>query len=45
MWHCTSIPDHFIAETALHHGLGVLHIEHGDERIAEVPPLMVGRLG
>ena len=44
MWHRTPIPDLLIAETALHHGLGVVHV-HGDfERIADVRPLRVRRL-
>ncbi len=43
MWHRTPIPDLLIAETALHHGLGVVHVDR-DERIAEVRPLRVRRL-
>ena len=27
MWHRTPIPDLLIAETALHHGLGVIHVD------------------
>lgn len=45
MWHRTSIPDLLIAETALHHGLGVAHIDSDFDRIAEVRPLTVRRLG
>jgi predicted nucleic acid-binding protein len=45
MWHRTSIPDLLIAETALHHGLGVVHVDRHFERIAEVRPLRVRRLG
>lgn len=45
MWHRTPIPDLIIAETALHHGLGVLHVDRDYERIAEVRPLVVRRLG
>ena len=45
MWHRTPIPDLLIAETALHHGLGVLHVDRDYERIAEVRPLVVRRLG
>lgn len=45
MWHRTPIPDLLIAETALHHGLGVLHVDGDFERIAEVRPLLVRRLG
>ena len=44
MWHRTPIPDLLIAETALHHGVGVLHVDHDYERIAEVRPLRVRRL-
>lgn len=44
MWHRTPIPDLLIAETALHHGLGVLHVDRDYERIAEVRPLVVRRL-
>jgi predicted nucleic acid-binding protein len=45
MWHRTPIPDLLIAETALHHGLGVVHVDGDFERIAEVRPLVVRRLG
>lgn len=44
MWHRTPIPDLLIAETALHHGLGVAHIDRDYERIAEVRPLKVRRV-
>ena len=44
MWHRTPIPDLLIAETALHHGLGVVHIDGDFDRIAEVRPLVVRRL-
>jgi predicted nucleic acid-binding protein len=44
MWHRTPIPDLLIAETALHHGLGVVHVDGDFERIAEVRPLTVRRL-
>ncbi len=44
MWHRTPIPDLLIAETALHHGLGVVHVDRDYERIAEVRPLMVQRV-
>jgi predicted nucleic acid-binding protein len=44
MWHRTPIPDLLIAETALHHGLGVAHVDRDYERIAEVRPLVVRRL-
>ena len=39
MWHRTPIPDLLIAETALHHGLGVVHVDRDYDRIAEVRPL------
>jgi predicted nucleic acid-binding protein len=45
MWHRTAIPDLLIACTALHHGLGVVHVDRDFERIAEVRPLVVRRLG
>lgn len=45
MWHRTPIPDLLIACTALHHGLGVVHVDRDFERIAQVPPLAVRRLG
>lgn len=45
MWHRTPIPDLLIAETALQHGLGVLHVDGDYGRIAEVRPLVVRRLG
>lgn len=44
MWHRTPIPDLLIAETALHRGFGVVHIDRDYERIAEVRPLRVRRL-
>jgi predicted nucleic acid-binding protein len=44
MWHRTPIPDLLIAETALHHGLGVVHVDRDYERIAEVRPLKVRRI-
>lgn len=45
LWHRTSIPDLLIAETAMHHGLGVVHVDRHFERIAEVRSLLVRRLG
>ncbi len=45
MWHRTPIPDLLIAETALHHGLGLVHIDGDYERIAEVRALTLRRLG
>jgi predicted nucleic acid-binding protein len=44
MWHRTAIPDLLIAETALHHGMGVVHVDRDYERIAEVRPLKVRRV-
>jgi predicted nucleic acid-binding protein len=44
MWHRTPIPDLLIAETALHHGLGVVHVDGDFVRIAEVRPLRLRRL-
>jgi predicted nucleic acid-binding protein len=44
MWHRVPIPDLLIAETALHHGLGVVHVDGHYERIAEVRPLTARRL-
>lgn len=45
MWHRIPIPDLLIAETALHHELGVVHVDGDFDRIAEVRPLVVRRLG
>lgn len=45
LWHRTPIPDLLIAETALHTGLGVVHVDGHYERIAEVRPLTARRLG
>lgn len=45
MWHRTPIPDLLIAETALFHGLGVVHADRDYERIAEVRPLVQRWLG
>jgi predicted nucleic acid-binding protein len=39
MWHRTPLPDLLIAETALHHGLGVVHVGGDFDRIAEVRQL------
>jgi len=44
MWHRTPIPDLLIAETAMHHGLGVVHVDGDFDRIAEVRPLTARRL-
>lgn len=45
MWHRTPIPDLLIAETALFHNLGVVHVDGDFGRIAEVRPLIARRLG
>lgn len=45
MWHRTPIADLLIAETALHHGLGVAHVDADYDRIAEVRPLTLRRVG
>ena len=45
MWHRTPIPDLLIAETALFHNLGVVHVDRDYGRIAEVRPLIARRLG
>ena len=45
MWHRTPIPDLLVACTALHHGLGIVHVDRDFERIAQVRPLAVRRLG
>jgi predicted nucleic acid-binding protein len=44
MWQRTPIPDLLIAEIALYHGLGVVHVDGDFDRIAEVRPLAVRRL-
>ena len=44
MWHRTAIPDLLIAETALHHGVGVVHVDRDYDRIAEVRSLRTRRL-
>lgn len=44
MWHRISIGDLLIAETALHHKLGILHVDRDYDRIAEVRPLVSRRL-
>ncbi|MEZ5330519.1 MAG: PIN domain-containing protein [Thermoanaerobaculia bacterium] len=44
MWHRTPIPDLLIACTALHHDLGVVHVDRHFDRIAELRPLTVRRL-
>lgn len=44
MWHRMPIPDLLIAETALHHGFGVVTADADYQRIVEVRPLVVRRL-
>jgi predicted nucleic acid-binding protein len=44
MWHRTPIPDLLIAETALHHRMGVVYIDGDFDRIAKVRSLPVRRL-
>lgn len=44
MWHRIPIPDLIIAETALHSGLGVVHVDGDYDKIAEVRPLTSRRL-
>lgn len=45
LWHRLPIPDLLIAETALFHDFGVVHIDGDFERIAAVRPLVLRRLG
>lgn len=45
MWHRISIPDLLIAVTALHHRLGILHVDSDFDKISEVRPLVARRLG
>ncbi|MBI4564074.1 MAG: PIN domain-containing protein [Planctomycetes bacterium] len=44
MWHRTPTPDLLIAEIALHHGLGIIHVDRDYERIAEIRDLKVRRI-
>jgi len=44
MWHRTPIRDLLIAETAIHHGLGIVHVDRDFNRISEVRPLTARRL-
>jgi predicted nucleic acid-binding protein len=44
MWHRTPIPDLLIAETTLHHGVGVVHVDRDYDRIDVVRPLTARRL-
>lgn len=45
MWHRTPIPDLLIAETAFYHGMGVVHSDSDFERIAEIRPIRLRRVG
>ena len=45
LWHRIPIPDLIISETALFHNLGVIHVDGDFDRIAEVRPLVLRRLG
>ena len=45
LWHRIPIPDLLVAETALFHEFGVLHVDGAFERIAAVRPLVLRRLG
>jgi predicted nucleic acid-binding protein len=45
LWHRVPIADLVIAETALHHHLGVVHLDADYERIAKVRRLATRRLG
>lgn len=45
MWHRIAISDLLIAETALHHGFGVVHVDRHYDRIAEIRPLTARRVG
>ena len=45
LWHRIPISDLLIAETALFHGLGIVHVDGDFGRIAEVRPLIARRLG
>ena len=44
MGHRTPISDLLVACTALHHGLGIVHVDRDFERIGEVRPLSIRRL-
>jgi predicted nucleic acid-binding protein len=44
MWHRIPIPELLIAETALYHGLGVVHVDADFDRVAEIRRLTVRRL-
>lgn len=44
LWHRVPIPDLLIAETALFHDVGVVHVDRDFDRISEVRPLRSRRL-
>lgn len=44
MWHRVPIPDLLIAETALFHGFGVVHVDRDFDRIGYVRQLPVHRI-
>jgi predicted nucleic acid-binding protein len=44
MWHRRPIPDLLIAMTALHHDVGIVHVDSDFDLIAEVRPLRSWRL-
>jgi predicted nucleic acid-binding protein len=45
LWHRIPIPDLLIAETALFHDFGVVHVDGDFDRVAAVRPLVLRRLG
>jgi predicted nucleic acid-binding protein len=45
LWHRMPIPDLVIAETAIYYEFGVVHVDGDFDRIAEIRPLVVRRLG
>lgn len=44
MWHRMAIPDLLLTVTALHHNMGVVHVDADFDRIAEVRSLVARRL-
>ncbi len=44
LWHRRPIPDLLIAVTALHHGVGVVHVDSDFDLIAQVRPLRSWKL-
>jgi predicted nucleic acid-binding protein len=45
LWHRIPIPDLLIAETALFHDMGIVHVDRDYDRIAEVRPLVSRWIG